>query len=517
MKVFQILFTFLVAFTSVNAVRQCAKLFNSGSEPRIECLCNSTYCDEFPPLGNLNNDQAAVYKSSISGKRFEKSVLSFGNSFEQERAQTIQATFDSGKTYQTMTGFGAAFTDACGINLDQLSEKTRDNFIEAYFGSSGIGYSLGRVPIASTDFSTHPYSYNDHDGDFNMDNFALTFEDHQYKIPYIKNALSKNKKLQLFSTPWAAPGWMKTNNNMVGHGELKGDVGGQYYQAFALYQYKFFEAYQKEGINFWGLTILNEPFSNGGWQIMSMTAEQERDFIKKNLGPLFKSKDLTKNLKVMIHDDQRPVMLDFVNTVLGDKDAAKYVDGMAVHYYEDLGTDPHILTDVHNAHSDKFILATEACTGWNADGMHGDWQRALIYSYDIITDIENWATGWVDWNICLDTTGGPTWINNFVDAPITVTKTGNDEFYKQPMYYALGHFSKFVQPGAKRVDLTTNNGVSGDYLKYLGFNGDNKNVAVFDNRQSSDTYNIELKDKKTGKVVKFDMEPRSYATVVWNA
>lgn len=120
-----------------------------------------------------------------------------------------------------------------------LSSAAQNNLLQAYFGDVGIGYTVGRVPVASCDFSLHKYSYCDTDGDFNMTTFNLTQEDFLYKIPLIKKASQySHGKLQLFSTPWSAPGWMKTNGDMVGHGELRGTVGGAYYQAFALYYYK---------------------------------------------------------------------------------------------------------------------------------------------------------------------------------------------------------------------------------------------------------------------------------------
>ncbi|CAG2067465.1 unnamed protein product, partial [Timema podura] len=75
-------------------------------------------------------------------------------------------------------------------------------------------------------------------------------------------------------------------------------------------------------------------------------------------------------------------------------------------------------------------------------------------------DMNHWVSGWVDWNLALDLTGGPNWARNFVDAAVIVNATA-DEFYKQPMFYALGHFSKFVPEGSVRVEvgLATNTGI----------------------------------------------------------
>ncbi|CAN7949891.1 unnamed protein product, partial [Ixodes pacificus] len=141
--------------------------------------------------------------------------------------------------------------------------------------------------------------------------------------------------------------------------------------------------------------------------------------------------------------------------VLGDADAAKYVQGVAVHWYADEFVGPWVLDKTHDNFPDKFILATEACRGdkpWDkAKVILGSWDRAESYAHDILEDLVHWATGWVDWNLALDVVGGPNWVKNFVDSPIIVNATGT-EFYKQPMYYALAHFSKFLPRGSVRID-----------------------------------------------------------------
>uniref|UniRef100_A0A7E4UQN8 Glucosylceramidase n=1 Tax=Panagrellus redivivus TaxID=6233 RepID=A0A7E4UQN8_PANRE len=511
-----VLFCVLLAVCASAAVKTCVQKVTPGLSQRIQCVCNATYCDEFPPLGTLGDDDVAVYKSSIDGKRFERTTVKFGSTAARS-AKTITVTLDDTVRYQHIIGFGAAFTDATGYNLNKLPQAVRDVAMNAYFGEGGIGYSTGRVPIASTDFSLTKYSYDDVAGDFALKNWNLTNEDFQYKIPYIKQAQNlTNGEIKLFSTPWSAPGWMKTNNDMQGNGTIKGEVGGDYYQAFALYQYKFFEAYHNNGIDFWGLTVLNEPFSQGTWQIMTLSAQQEAAFLKNNLGPLLKNSSITKDIKIMIHDDQRDAIFNYSNTIISDPDAAKYVDGIAVHWYMDEQTSPTILTDVHNAHPDKFILPTEACT-YAAKDMLGDWSRALQYSYDIITDLQNWATGWTDWNLVLDPQGGPNWVGNYVDAPLIINAT-TGEFYKQPIYYAMGHFSKFLQPLSQRVSLKIENYIATDYLEVVGFvTPDHHRVAILDNRQAAATYTINLVDAATNKTTSIDIEPRSIATIVWNS
>ena len=75
-------------------------------------------------------------------------------------------------------------------------------------------------------------------------------------------------------------------------------------------------------------------------------------------------------------------------------------------------------------------------------------------------------TGWIDWNLALNTVGGPTYTQNYLDAAIIVNATAN-EFYKQPMFYALAHLSKFVPPGSKRIQLTSTTDSGIDKVAFL--------------------------------------------------
>uniref|UniRef100_A0A0K0DQK6 Glucosylceramidase n=1 Tax=Angiostrongylus cantonensis TaxID=6313 RepID=A0A0K0DQK6_ANGCA len=405
------------------------------------------------PVIKIPSGKAVMYVSSRAGMRFEndsKAVFGKSKGMFFLLLDSVKIAVDAGKQYQSIIGFGGAFTDSVGINLDSLSEHTRYKLLESYFGKNGyhpgIRYSLARVPIASTDFSTREYSYADEVGDLKMEKFSLADEDFKYKIPYILSAMNLTSgNIRLFASPWSAPGWMKTNGRMKGAGSLKGEVNGEYYRSYATYLVKFFDEYVKNGIPFWGMTMQNEP-STGAipgykWQTMFFTPQMQRDFVKVTLGPLFKSKESTMNLKIMALDDNRIFLPGWADTIYGDPNASNYVDGIGVHWYLNTLMPAAVLTMTHNKHPDKFILATEACAGalLVRGPIMGDWYRAEKYAADIITDLNNFVAGWTDWNMCLNEKGGPNWANNYVDSPIIVNATA-DEFYKQPMFYAMGHF-----------------------------------------------------------------------------
>ncbi|CAG9533307.1 unnamed protein product [Cercopithifilaria johnstoni] len=499
-------------------IRKCQKRYYEKKE-NIVCVCNATYCDDIPEVGNLQSLQAVIYKTSQYGKRFERTVSSFAD--KTNASGIIRLKIDGQIRFQTIIGFGGAFTDAAGININSLSESAGANLLESYFGNTGIQYTIGRVPIASTDFSTHAYSYDDSPKDFTLSNFSLAEEDFKFKIPYIKQAVNlTGGTLKLFASPWSAPGWMKTSGQMIGGGTLRGPSNGSYHVTWANHYVKFLEAYKNNGLMFWGLTVQNEPVSGVDlsykWQTMYFSSKTERDFIKNHLGPTLRRSKVGRNISLMIMDDQRTQLPIWADVVLKDKEAAQYVSGIAVHWYSDFV--PVLqLSKTHNRHPNKFIFGTEACTGFKPfehSPLLGDWSRGDMYAHDIIQDLSHWVSGWTDWNLCLDLKGGPNFVKNYVDAPIIVNATA-DEFYKQPMFYILGHFSKFVPPGSVRIELHF-------YVKPISYEGVafvtpiHQRVLILLNRNNKPViFSVEDKNKD-GLALRVQLEPKSIATIIWN-
>uniref|UniRef100_A0A7E4VSA1 Glucosylceramidase n=1 Tax=Panagrellus redivivus TaxID=6233 RepID=A0A7E4VSA1_PANRE len=511
-------------FTGSVAQRPCAGRYYPGAKTNLVCVCNATYCDDVPVIGNFNDDEAVVFTSSASGARFERSILKFGALKDMPKADT-SFKFNPSTQYQEILGFGAAFTDSAGINLAKLDSRLVTNIIKQYFDPvDGFNYVIGRIPMASTDFSTREYSYDDVDGDLNLVHFNLTLEDFNYKIPYIQQAMKANKNLKLFTTPWSAPGWMKTNGRMKGGAPLRGNANGPYFQTWAKYFIRFFEEYAKNGITFWATTIQNEPssglFPDYAWQTMFMPAAVEKEFLSELLGPALRASNVTKDIKVMIYSDQRVGMHSYVKTIMENEKAAKYVDGIAFHWYEDFLEDASALSRVHDDFPQLFLLATEACTGYLPiiRGVFlGDWSRGSQYAHSIIEDLQNWAVGWTDWNIVLDTEGGPNWVQNNVDAPIIVNSSAQ-EYYKQPMFYALGHFSKFVPPGSIRVKITDDSGTqpTGDIEAVAFTTSDNRNRVIVINNRIETSKTVRIEDaSRAGSALTVEIEGNTLKTLIW--
>ncbi|OQR68676.1 hypothetical protein BIW11_12756 [Tropilaelaps mercedesae] len=492
--------------------------FNSDS---VVCVCNSTSCGNIGKV-EPENGRAIVYRSSMAGLRFHPVAVEFdgpsaGSNDTNAIDTDLTISVNANQTLQKIIGFGGAFTDAAAINWMSLHAPLRKRLLEAYYGPNGLEYNMGRINMAGCDFSTRDYTYDDSLDDFELGNFTLAVEDTDYKIPMITAASRlAPEEIYYFGSPWSAPGWMKTNGRTHGPGGIKGSPGGKYYKTWAQYFVKFYNAYKARGVNLWGFTIQNEPttgFLPWGWQTMAMSPYTQRDFVKKDLGPaLFGAAN--DSINIMILDDNRVMLPWWANVVLNDPDANKYVAGVGVHWYLDGIRSAKVLDQTLNAHPDKFILNTEACEGFQPlshNVVLGRWERAESYANSILNDLRHSVAGWVDWNLCLDLTGGPNWVKNFVDSPIIVNKD-KQAFYKQPMYYALAHFTKFIPRGSFRLndELQTSVGkISGVAFQ----RPDGYKSAVFVNTGNNER-TIFVKDD-SGPQFRFKIGPRTIASSIW--
>ena len=496
------------------------------------CLCTTAACDTIEPLEPVPPHTAVIYQTSKEdgdepGDRLRRFEQPFHATAGVLPARTI--TFDPATTYQTIRGFGNAFTDAAAINYHRAHNKSL--FLEQYWGKDGLGFSVGRVPIASCDFSTSSWSYDDVNDDDNLEHFS-TKHDTTYKIPLLKDAMAKAydnaQPMELFASPWAPPYWMTTKNSTIHNPTLQGGPTGVVAQIYANYLVAFFQSYKQEhGIEFWGMTAQNEPAGNtGAWQGLKFTPQEQRDFIKHVLGPTMKKNNATEFIDIMMLDDQRSHLNEWTDVVLADKEAAKYVAGIGVHWYASVeDAFPHFdqMNDTHHKHPSKYIMATEACEGflpWSQGPQLGSFARGETYAHDILQDLNHWAEGWTDWNALLDMQGGPNWAHNQVDCPILLG-SDNETFHKQPMYYALGHFSKFILPGSVRiwVNSTSTHSVFEAPMEATGFlRPDGLIVIVVLNRDhaslSVDTkYSIVLPN---GKHIDMDVPANSFQTIVFS-
>jgi glucosylceramidase len=367
---------------------------------------------------------------------------------EQPLETEVGIFVNPSKTFQTFFGIGGAVTDASAEVFAKLSPEKQEEFLKAYYDKEvGIGYSLARTPIHSCDFSSGSFTYVTEE-DKELSTFSID-HDRTYRLPLIKRVIeAAGGEIPLYASPWSPPAFMKSNNNMLRGGKLLPEFN----DAWALYYAKFIKAYEAEGIPIWGLTIQNEPMAVQRWESCIYTAEEERDFLKNHLGPTLEREGLGDK-KIIVWDHNRDLINHRANTILEDPEAAKYVWGIGFHWYETwTGSDPMFvnLDNLKESFPDKNLVFTEGCNESFDAAKYQYFPNAERYGRSMINDFNQGTVAWTDWNILLDETGGPNHVMNLCFAPIHAdTQTG--ALIYTPTYYYLGHFSKFVRPGAKRV------------------------------------------------------------------
>ena len=403
----------------------------------------------------------------------KKAPLVF-ESHAQPEEQYPVVVVDPRKTFQTLEGIGGALTDSSAETFAKLPPERQKELLTAYFDAEkGIGYSLCRTNIHSCDFSSGSYTYDDVAGDKELKNFSIA-HDKTYRIPFIQAALATAKTpFKLFASPWSPPAWMKTNGGMLKGGELKPEFA----ETWASYYGRFVKAYAQEGIAIWGLTVQNEPMASQTWESCVFTGDQERDFVRDHLGPNLEKAGLS-SVKLMIWDHNRGLVYQRAKAVYDDPQAAKYVWGTSFHWY--VGDHFDNVRQVHDAWPDKHLVFSEGCAERFDAKRINDWQWGEKYGSSLLHDLTNWTEAWTDWNVLLDERGGPNHVGNFCYAPVHAnTRTGALTFMNS--YYYIGHFSKFIRPGAKRVASTTND----DRLESVAFlNPDGKLAIVVLNLQN---------------------------------
>jgi glucosylceramidase len=340
-------------------------------------------------------------------------------------------------TYQQFLGFGACITESSAYNYSLLSDDKKKQFMQDMF--SEINYSLCRLQIASSDFSLNSYSYaKKHDlSDFNID------RDKKYIIPFIKDALKVNPNLRFLASPWSPPGFMKNTKLRI----LGGKLSKKYKQTYADYFVKYINSYKELGINIDFVTIQNEPNAITIWESCVYNSNDEADFLVNYLYPTFQRNNI--NTKIIIYDHNKEKLFNRAVEEFSNPEANKAGAGIAFHWYS--GNHFENITLCREKFPDKLIFHTEGCFSYDPTNCF-----ANQYAHDIIGDLNAGINGYMDWNILLNSKGGPNHKGNYCNSPVMLNNE-NTDYNKTLTYYYIGQISKVIKPGAVRIG----------YSKYL--------------------------------------------------
>lgn len=430
------------------------------------------------------------------------SKQSSGASIYDSNATTDPSiSVDFSQQYQEIEGFGAALTGSSANVINGMAPAQKDALIKDLFSpSEGIGLSYLRLTIGASDFSVNTFSYNDlpqGTTDAGLAGFSIA-QDETDVIPVMQSILGYSPHIKIMGSPWSAPAWMKTSGSMNG-----GSLKPEWFDAYGNYFVKYINAYAAHGITIDAITPQNEPLHEiSTYPTMYMTALDQADFIKNSLGPKFQSAGINTKIIAYDHNFDKP---EYPMAVLGDAAAAQYVDGSAFHAY---GGDVSAMNQVHAAFPNKNLYFTEVSGGqWSPDfASNLKWSIGNIF----IGTTRNWSKNVLLWNLALNSNYGPT-NGGCMDCRGVVTVNSSGAVTKNVEYYALAHFTKFIKPGAKRVNSTDFDNTQG--LKNVAFiNTDGSKVLVVLNE--SDTvkkFAVKVNDKK----IVYSLESTAVATFVW--
>ncbi|AQS07535.1 glycoside hydrolase family 30 protein [Clostridium beijerinckii] len=407
----------------------------------------------------------------------------------------------NGESYQTIDGFGGCFNELGYIALKKIPNDKKEEVFRNLFDPEECNFTYCRLPIGANDYAESWYSLNETKGDYEMKNFSIE-RDKECLIPYIKEAEKYSGELNLFASPWSPPTWMKFPE-VYNFGTLIWEEKNL--KAYALYFKKFIEEYQKEGIKINQVHIQNEPIADQKFPSCVWSGKQLRDFIKEYIGPLFEENKLDAEIWLGTlnspYDDygdenwQFGQYNNFANTVLSDKDAKRYINGVGYQW-----GGKHALLQTRIAYPEMKLIQTEnECGEGKNSWEYAEYVFNLMWTYFI-----NGVSAYTYWNMVLEEEGISTW-GWKQNSLITVTKD-NDVKYN-PEYYLMRHFSKYIKQGA------TMKGLKGDFAgNALAFENPDGSVVLellnpFDELQEV-TFSV------NGEDYSFNIQPHSFNTLV---
>ncbi len=414
--------------------------------------------------------------SEVAKQRYETGLIPDVKNFEMEVVNLYPQ-----KTYQTIEGFGAALTESAGYALSRMSEENFERVVQACYGEGGLGYTLGRVHMDSCDFSLGNYCAVTSPDDPAFGDFSLK-RDAQYVQPLVKRVFAAaGKPVGLLLSPWSPPAFMKETGVRNGGGHLKPDC----YQAYASYIVRYLTEYEKARIPIRFMTVQNEPLAVQTWDSCEYTPQEEKTFLKDFLYPALQENGLG-HIGIYIWDHNKERVYERTRDIV-DETTKNMIEGVAYHWYS--GDHFETLSMVREDYPDLKLMHSEGCVELARFGENAgdDMRHAKMYAHDIIGDLNHGMNSWIDWNLALDEIGGPNHVGNYCGAPV-ICHTDTDTVEFKPMFDAIGHFSRYIRPGAVRIghscysseiEMTAARNVDGSCVAVLLYSGGQRKPVQF--------------------------------------
>jgi len=442
--------------------------------------------------------QSQVFTTSANGiLKFEQSSFSKSPIATSEKNNIATITVKANTQFQTIEGFGYALTGGAAQLIDQLPVIKKNALLKEIFGKGpkDMGISYIRVSMGASDLDAHVFSYCDllqGATDSALSHFSLS-EDTLHLIPILKRVLAIQPNLKIMASPWSPPIWMKSNLNSMG-----GSLQKKYYATYANYFVKYIRTMQEQGIPICSITMQNEPEHGGNNPSLLMNAQEQKEFLRDFLGPLFQKENIKTEIVLFDHNADHP---NYPISILDDAKAKSYAAATAFHLY--LGTEA-ALSEVHAKYPDKKIYFTEQWTGAKSD-FDGDFMWHL--EHIVLGTIQNWSSVVLEWNLANDAKYAPHTPGGCTECKGAFT-IQDASINRNVSYYIIAQISKYIEPGAVRTESISDDAA----IKTVSFNLKNGKKALLVLNKSA-AKKIVVQE---GSIhLNFTMPEKSAATIIW--
>lgn len=402
---------------------------------------------------------------------------------------------------QEIYGFGSSFTEGTGHVFNQMSKERQTELVKLYFGQDGSRYNLARMPIQSCDFSLGNYAYVQNKEDVLAENYDFSHDEEKI-IPFIKACQKVNPDIIFMASPWSPPAFMKTNNDMNGGGFLK----KEYYQDWAKMIHAYLDFYLSHGIAVQKFSVQNEPVMIKQWDSCLYENFDEADFAVNYLKKELKNTP-HEHIQLYIWDHDKDGLIEWADETFKNPQFREQIDGVAFHWYS--GDHFEQLQYLTETYPEKDLLFTEGCVPQEGFDSSVETKHGQVYIHDLIQNFKYGVTGYIDWNILLDITGGPNHMGNTCEAPI-MYDLEKDSLQLNLSYYYIKHFSQFVSPGARVIYSSVYDSTI-DQVAFINPDGQRILVA-YNNSDIKKSFNV-IEGKWTNNVT---LNPHQAMTFIWN-
>ena len=400
--------------------------------------------------------------------------------------------------YQTIEGFGGAVTDSAGYVYSLMNDTQKKELVTKYFGKDKMKYNQVRIPIDSCDFSLEHYEADPVPYDVEWEYFSFDRVE-KYILPLLDAAEEAyGGKLDIMLSPWSPPAYMKTNSERNHGGKLK----EEYQMRWAEYICRYIEEYRSRGYHVTKLTLQNEPKAVQTWDSCVYTAKEEKRFLKDYIWPALQKHHLD-DIEVYIWDHNKERAFEWAEEIIDDE-TEHMIAGIAFHWYS--GDHFEALRMIQERFPGKKLLLSEACIEYSKFAADDYLKNAQKYAHDLIGNLNQGLSTFLDWNLVLDEEGGPNHVKNFCDAPF-LYDTKREKLLQGNIADYLWHFSHFVEPGSVRIGLSRYT----DEIEAAAFEKEDKIVVILLNQTKK---KIPVYIRLQDRCVMVEVSPESIATGV---